>query len=92
MDKKDEDRELGPPVMEGAEEPSHIELGGDFHNALVCLLEIGHIVKSKGHSGDKLDDKQKKDDPTRIVPDFMFVDRDGLLLGKLPQRLKVIAI
>ena len=48
MDEHDENRQLGPPVVERAEKPPHVQLRHDIDDALVGSLEVGDIVEGEG--------------------------------------------
>jgi len=73
MDKEDKDGKLGTPVVEGAEEPSHIELCDNLDNALMGNFVEWHIIECKDNTGDELDDEEKHGNAACIVPEFVFV-------------------
>ena len=91
MNEKDNDGDLGTPVMKGAEKPTHIQFCNDINDALVGLLEIRDIVKRENHACYELDDEEKKDDTAGVIPYLVLVNWNKLLLCKAFHLFKVVS-
>ncbi len=91
MNEKDNDGNLGTPVMKGAEKPPHVQLCDDLNDALVGLLEIRDIVERENHACYELDDEEKKDYTASVIPYLVFVDWNKLLPCKACHLFKVIS-
>ncbi len=82
MDKKDNYGELCTPVMEGTEEPPHIQFCDNLYDTLMGVFKIGNIIEGKNHACNKLETKEKKGNATRIVPDLILMSGNKLMLSK----------
>ena len=92
VDEEKDDRQLRPPVVQGAEEPPHVQLGDDLDDALVGEIDVGDIVEGQEHPGQKLEHEQEKGDPAGVVPEVVTVLRDRLALGQLRDLSEVVAV
>ena len=92
MNKEKANGELGAPVMQGSEEPSHVQLGHDLDDTLMGNLEIRDIIERENHACYELNDKEKKGDAAGQIPYFVFVDRDKFLFRKIPDFIEVVSL
>ena len=69
-------------MVQGTEEPSHVQFGDNFDNTLMGKIGMGHIIKGKHHPRDKLDGKEEHNYSTGVVPKIMTVGRNQFFPGK----------
>ena len=60
-------------MMEGAEEPPHVDFCHNVNNAFMGEVGVGDIVERKNHACDELSNEKKKDNAAGKIPAFVFV-------------------
>jgi len=92
VDEQKDDGQLRPPVVERAEEPSHVQFGDDLDDALVGEFHVRDVVEGHQHPGQKLQNEQKQRDPSGVIPEIVTMFGDELFPGQKSDAPQVVAL
>src|SRR3989338_11603087 len=92
MDENGRDREIRGRGVDGADEPSELDLGHDEPHGLERALGPRAVIQQEQDAADDLDADEGEGDAAPVVPDGVPVDRDGLVGGEIRQRAERVAV